>query len=317
MQNTGANCPDKASGCPPDATLTELGTTNITSPGLYENFFVNGQLRINASNVTLRNFEINGNGGACIIAERPNTGIVIEYGTIQKGTAPCKDGIWVNAPGLRVKNVHIDQHESDGFNGSQHTGPVMIERSLVTRGGDNGGYGSSNHADVWQHWNTSGTACWLGSRVVPSYCPNFYKTSNVTQSSIDPPGKMYIYNGWFDGSTNVMIAGDGRIVRNNKFGNFTSTGRYWFDSSVTDMGGNVFECDGSAMTGQSLSPQLTCPWGFDNDPVIGWDGENETGDGRPADGNNNPILCSGTVDSQPIDPTEFCTSDGSGCVVTR
>jgi hypothetical protein len=318
LQNTGANCPDKASGCPADATLTELGTTNITSPGLYENFYVDNQLRINASNVTLRNFEIRGNGAPCLMAEPGNTGVVIEYGSIIKGGAACQDGIWTQAPGMIIRHTWVDQYRNDCYNGSGHTGPVFIERSLCTRLGDNGGYGSSQHADTWQHWQSTAYACWLGSRVVPSYCPNFYKNSNVTQSSLDPPGKMYIYNSWLDGSTNVMLAGDGRLIRNNKFGNFTSTGRYWYDEAK-NMGGNTFECDGSPVTtGQSVSPQLTCPWGFDNDPVVGWDGVDECGtdNSEPCAGNSSPMFCTGTADSQPIDPTEFCVSDGSGCIVT-
>jgi len=325
MQNTGVNCPDKASGCPADATLTPLGTNTITTPGLYENFTVTGLLSIEANNVTIRNFEVlcNAPGGAGIEVDRDFTGALLEYGTIKRapGADSCGWNLWPMGGETVVRHVHFDQCGQDCIQSTKVPGPILVVRSLFTRVGDNGGYGSNAHADTWQYYNNTQNqhACWLGSRVVPSYCPNFYKNSNVTQSGWDTSAKWYLYNNWFDASTNVMIAGDGGIVRNNKFGNFISGGKYWFDGAITDMGGNTFECDGSPLTdGQSNSVQSTCPWGFDNDPLIGWDGESECGvaSAVPCDGQGNPISCTGTVDSQPIDPTEFCTSDGSGCVVT-
>jgi hypothetical protein len=329
LQNTGANCPDTASGCPANVTLTDLGTDEITSPGLYENFFVNGKLQIKASNVTLRNFEINcSNNTQGIDNNQQYTNIVIEYGTVQKGTTPCKDGIWTTATNMKILHVHLDQHESDGFNGSGSAGPILIERSLVTRPGDNGGYGSPNHSDVWQQYSTVGSQeyCWFGSRVVPSYCPFLYKSGVVTQSGVDP-GFMWIYNNWLDGSASTMISGDNKILRNNKFGNFASfdSGSGYWGGNTVDNGGNVFECDGSPLTQanrEGPSVQMTCPWGFDNtanNPTGGWDGFKEVDwfdHEAPADVNGDSMFCTGTVDSQPIDPTEFCTSDGSGCIVT-
>jgi hypothetical protein len=333
LQNTGANCPDTASGCP-SATLVEWstaypsqGSKSVDDPGTYENFYIDGALRINASNVTLRNFILtcNTEGPGLLANNLALSNLLVEYGTIQKGSEPCKDGIQTGIANSMFSHVHIDQHGNDGINSGQIPlgNPVMFERGLITRPGDNGGYGSGSHSDVWQYWNnggpqTSGWSCWLGSRVVPSYCPNFYKSSNVSQSSLEGPGQQYIYNNWLDGSTNVMIGGDGRIIRNNKFGNFTGIANYWGVNTVNE-GGNTYECDGSPLTdGQSPNLQPTCAWGFDNDPVIGWDGQSLCGlkGAQPCDGQNNPINCTGTVDSQPIDPTEFCTSDGSGCIVT-
>lgn len=319
MQNTGVNCPDKASGCPPDATLTPLGSSTITSPGVYENFSVNGTLRIEANDVTVRNFEITCQGGFGVVTEKGYSNIHIEYGTVKKGGAACTHSLILTAAKTYVTNVHTDQCGDDCIQSNDVAGPVMVERSLHTRPGDNGGYGSGSHADTWQYYNPQPgqKACWLGSRVVPSYCPNLYKNSNITQSGgLD---KWYLYNNWFDQSTNVMIAGDGGIVRNNKFGNWRAGGGYWFSSKIIDMGGNVFECNGQPLSGgKSRSPQRTCPWGYDNDPVTGWDGVSIHGSNSgPLDGQGNTFACSGTVDSQPIDPTEFCTSDGSGCVVTR
>jgi hypothetical protein len=328
MQNTGVNCPNKASGCPADATLTPLGTNSINTPGLYENFTVTGALNIEASNVTIRNFEILCNGSVGLDVDTSVVGTLIEYGTIKKapGADECGWAIWPMGAETHVRHVHMDQCGQDCIQSTQVPGPIMIERSLFTRPGDNGGYGSNAHADTWQYYNNTldQHACWIGSRVVPSYCPNFYKNSNVTQSGWNATegatAKWYLYNNWFDSSTNVMLAGDGGIVRNNKFGNWVSGGGYWFDppNNITNMGGNTFECDGSPLTnGQQNSVQSTCAWGFDNDPVIGWDGESECGSGgEPCDGEGNPIHCTGTVNSQPIDPTEFCTSDGSGCIVS-
>ena len=79
----------------------------------------------------------------------------------------------------------------------------------------------------------------------------------------------------------------------------------------------MWECDGSPVVGTNPedSPQLTCPWGYDNDPVTGWDGQSQT-DLAILDGTGSPITCTGTANDQPIDPTESGTSDGSGCVVT-
>ena len=221
LQNTGANCPDKASGCPADAVLVER-TSHIDSPGVYENFYKDGSLRIRASNVTIRNFEINcsDNSPGVLAHDQSLSNILIEYGTIQKGTTPCKDGLWLGSENTRASHVHIDQHENDAINSGNIAlgNPVMFERGLITRLGQNGGYGSGAHADVWQYWNVggpseSGWSCWLGSRVVPSYCPNFYKSSNVTQSSLEGTvASQYVYNNWLDGSTNVMIGGDGRII---------------------------------------------------------------------------------------------------------
>ena len=323
LQNTGVNCPDKTSGCPADATLTPLGTNSITTPGLYENFTVTGQLNIEANDVTLRNFEVlcTAANGAGIEVVRGFTGTLIEYGTIRRepGSAECGWNIWPMGGETQIRYVHTDQCGQDCMQSTQVPGPILIERSLHTRVGDNGGYGSSAHADTWQYYNNTQNqhACWLGSRVVPSYCPNFYKNSNITQSGWDTSAKWYLYNNWFDASTNVMIAGDGARIRNNKFGNLISGGRYWFPGpTIIDEGGNTFECDGSALVGQSPSVQSTCPWGFDNDASVGWDGVTECGNDAPCNGQGSPMSCTGTVDNQPVDPTEFCVSDGSGCIVT-
>ena len=324
LQNTGANCPDKASGCPATVTLTER-TTDITAPGVYENFYHDsGGFEIKASGVTLRNFEITcpGSGGTGIKIDAYRDNLLIEYGTVKKHTNGSSCG-WGSQTGkggnIRFSNMHMDQQESDGFQSAGQSGPIMVERTLFTRMGDNGGFftGNTKHADAWQYMAPVGeSACFLGSRVVPSYCPNLYKMDNATQNGMDPPGHWYIYNNWLDGAANVMLAGGEKVVRNNKLGHYSSAG-VWFNGSTINNGGNVWECNGELITdGQGDSPQATCPWGFSNNAVNGWDGQNWVQGKGPVDSNNDQITCSGTPDDRPVDPTEFCTSDGSGCVDT-
>ena len=331
--NTGANCTDAS--CPnggTPVTLTEYAGPNpITTPGVYENFYIdNGQrLEIRGTDgVTLRNFEIRctpgQNHGVYIDNEGTSwdtTNTLIEYGTIKPGTGPCARGIQSGWSGnIHIRHVWIDMFEADGVQNANDFGPTLLERSLMTRGGANGGQGGggdSEHADGWQfrvpQSNTS--VCMLGTRIVPvykttittQYVEGCFKQSNVTQNGPDGSGKWYIYNNWIDGSTNNAIAGDGLQVRNNRFGNFFQLSAYagWPGS---DLGGNVWECDGSSITSPNNPPD--CEWGF-----TGWRNENldpwpplctditGTGGNRICEPGGED--CYPTFDDAPIDPTEF------------
>jgi hypothetical protein len=276
-------------------TLTPLGTNTISAPGVYENFYVDGGLTIAADGVTLRNFEIRCGGpywGLRIDSGSSNT--LVEHGTIRRGTSLCEYGIIAaESDTIRISHVWIDQADADNIQMTKELGPTMVERSLFTRIGANGGGGV--HADVWQYYNpVPGTdLCFLGSRAVPVYHnpglsgSGCYKSSNFTQNGPRPPNKWYVYNNWVDGSTNNMIAGNGNEqVRNNKFGNFFQSSSFLGN----DLGGNIWECDGSPAPLGSSPPN--CTWGFDS-----WRSENL--DGWPPN-----VSCYSSFDDAPIDPTE-------------
>ena len=292
--NTGANC--SGPSCPPNATLRPLGTDTISTPGVYENFYASNGLTIeNVDGVTLRNFEIRcGSGGPYYGLSIQADNVLIEHGTIRKDSDRCEYGIIAaKSDTIRIRHMWIDQAEADNIQMNRQIGPTMVERSLFTRPGANGGSGV--HADVWQYYSAaSGTdICLLGSRAVPVYQnpnlsgPGCYKNSNLTQNGPDAPDKWYVYNNWVDGSTNNMIAGNGNEqVRNNKFGNFFQSSSFLGN----DLGGNTWECNGSPATFGSSPPN--CTWGFDT-----W---------RSADLDDwpPPVSCPSNFDDAPIDPTE-------------
>jgi hypothetical protein len=303
--NTGANCTD--STCPnggTPVTLTDLGTNSITAGGVYENFYLDSNsgssmLTITAStDVTLRNFELRCNGAIFGINVVGNGGkVTIEYGTIEKGTGYCDYGIiGAQNSGMLIRHVHIDQTGEDPtqFNGNNgNLGGLIAERNLYTRIGVPPVGGA--HIDAMQYYNprSGDTICLLGTRIVPVYEANggdsnlCYKISNNTQNGPSAPDKWYVYNNWLDGATNNVVAGNGNEqVRNNKFGQMFP-GRAWFG---TDQGGNVWECDGSAVTDPASPP--ACTWGFST-----W--RNANLDGWPPN-----VTCSANIDSPPVDPTE-------------
>jgi hypothetical protein len=186
----------------------------------------------------------------------------------------------------------IDQFEADGVQFSGDSTAIW-ERSLVTRPGTNGG--GEVHADVLQYHTTSGggAVCMLGIRSVPVYAnpessgPGCYKISNQTQGG-DPAEPIYAYSNWLDGSTNDMLAHNDNFVANNKLGYFYQASAW----SANDHGGNVWECDGSPISGSNKNLAPNCLWGWSS-----WRG-------TALDGYPPSVSCYGSFDAAPIDPTE-------------
>jgi hypothetical protein len=229
------------------------------------------------------------------------TDVIIEYATVKKGTGYCDRGVkaaWSDR--MEINHLWVDQFTADGIQIDQ-TGPFIVERSLFTRLGANGG--GSVHADVFQCSDGGGITCnrsgephpicILGSRAVPVYTnPNqtgsgCYKISNFTQNG-PSVAKWYVYNNWIDGSTNNMVASNGNEqVRKNKFGYFFQYGAW---AGANDLGGNINECNGSAVNPDRY--EESCLWGWNS-----WLGADQSG-WPPS------TPCFDNFDEAPIDPTK-------------
>jgi hypothetical protein len=172
--NTGPNC--SAPGCP-SASLTDYGSCSnvedlITGDGVtVENFQCSGGFRLEANNVTLRNFLIVGNGVFGVQVDAGISGGLWEYGEIDGNPMDTSDCI--RGRGFTGRFLHVHDCNDTQKVGGDGQGPLIIENSYY-----HDAYGS--HADAFQVWgdtdsaitvrNSSitcgGTACLITSAVV-------------------------------------------------------------------------------------------------------------------------------------------------------
>jgi hypothetical protein len=178
--NTGPNNPGLlGTGTPPPDTITQNGAT-------YENFVKNGCVKIEADNVTLRNFTINAGGCSSygIRMENGTSGALIEYGEVdgQGSPAECLRGLGAT---IRYMNVHDcdDAHKAQGLN----MGPLLVEHSYYWElvGG---------HGDAIQSLYKSNDVTFRYNHIVGGRTSAF-----KIDAAPDPGYEMVVQNNWING----------------------------------------------------------------------------------------------------------------------
>ncbi|MBD3391453.1 MAG: hypothetical protein GF418_05340 [Chitinivibrionales bacterium] len=198
----------------PSGTLSPYaGPGTITTDGAeYGGFTHEGTVTIDADNVALRNFMIDG-GHYCIRIVDGHSGIVIEDGELYN-MASCG----ILGMGFTARRLYIHDSEGDGLKAQGTGGPVLVEYCFIEKLGT----GADAHADGNQTRGGSDITfrfnnIYMPNPGTPSYPGAPYK-SNATfmlQLSIS---NFVIENNWLTGGNYCIYSSGGVSVRNNMFG---------------------------------------------------------------------------------------------------
>jgi hypothetical protein len=228
--------------------LVPSGDLSITTDGaVYENLDISGYVHIDASNVTIRNFRIDGSFSEIygINIAPGNSGIVFEDGEI------FNTGNGIRGLGYTARRLYIHDNTSDAFRpeGVAGSGPTLVEYCFVEKMG----LSADAHADALQ---VSGVSA--GSYDVTLQYNNLYMPAPGSPGHPGDASKAssviflartvsnyVIQNNWLDGGGYTIYCGPATsdvLWRNNIFGT-----NYQF-AAVTGIcqnwSGNVWESTG-------------------------------------------------------------------------
>jgi hypothetical protein len=236
---------------PKDANaLVPSGALTLSSPGVYENLDITGDIYITSSNVTVRNFRVNASGIQRGVWIEPGlSDIVLEDGEIFGMTS-----IGIYGIGYTARRLHIHDSGGDALRpeGSPGAGPTLVEYCFVERMG----LSPSAHADALQVSNVS-----EGSYNVTLQFNNFYMPAPGTPGHpgdtskasavifLEKPVTNYvIQNNWLDGGGYTIYCGGntgGVLWRDNVFGHDYSFGAV--TGTCQNWSGNVWEDTGAPL----------------------------------------------------------------------
>jgi hypothetical protein len=220
--------PDNTGPTNPSILQSYTGIYRITTNGaVVENIDVNGQIYIDADNVTLRNFRVNGSipESCAVYVARGRKGTVIEDGEIT-ASAYWVAGLgadWFTARRLHIHNVHDGINLGDG---------AVVENCYIHSLGEGGGGHSDGIQAVLSVWPVTIRNNFIDASYVTA------AINNVNTNWIVEGNTLYgaFYTIYFNPS------GSNPIVRNNRFGGEGAAQR--FAPSGTIWEGNVWDATG-------------------------------------------------------------------------
>jgi len=230
--------------------LVPSGAVTLSSPGVYENLDITGDIYITSSNVTVRNFRVDASGiqrGVWIEAGLRD--IVLEDGEIYGMTS-----IGIYGLGYAARRLHIHDSGGDALRpeGNPGSGPTLVEYSFIERMG----LSPSAHADALQVSNVSEGSYDVTLRYNNLYMPSPGSPGHPGDASkasavifVERPVRNYvIQNNWLDGGGYTIYCGGNTgdvLWQNNVFG-----GDYEFGpvtGTCQNWAGNVWEDNGEPL----------------------------------------------------------------------
>ena len=227
------------------------GPRTIRQDGaVYENFeWIGGSITIEADNVTIRNCLIDAqDGGSYGLQIHRSNGTVIEDCEFVRQTSAA---IYDTAGTTRITRAHIHEQRSDGLKLSGRE--TIVEHSLITKIGRNLGTG---HHDGIQARNCRD--CVIRSNTIgPPHCegPPYNWSVGILYENATTP--LLVEGNWLDG--NWAVNGSDHAptrLKDNKFGTYFNQ-TIWGGGIIENLGGNVWECDGTPVTG-GKPPKPAC-----------------------------------------------------------
>ena len=240
--NTGPSDPSK---------LVASGSLSITTDGaVYENLDITGDIWIDANNVTIRNFRVDGRFSSTsfygINIAPGNRGILLEDGEI------LRTGNGIRGLGYTARRMYIHDNNDDGLRpeGVRGSGPTLVEHCFI----ESMGLSDGAHADALQ---VSGVSD--GSYDVTLRHNNFYMPAPGTPEHpgdaskasaviflAKPVSNYLIENNWMTGGGYTIYCGGNTadvLWRNNIFGGAFDYGP--ITGTCQNFTGNVWEDTGS------------------------------------------------------------------------
>ena len=228
------------------AALVSSGSKMITTDGaVYENLNVNGDIYIDADNVTIRNFRINAAGGSYAIKVFDgHRGVVIEDGEITGFRSAGILGV-----GYTASRLHVHTSGGDAFKIQGTGGPTVLQDSFVEKFGLVDGV---DHSDAVQSNDSTLTTSNVTIRRNNFYMPygiGYYPNANfMLQQSLS---NWVIENNWLVGGTYTVYCYDYTTqvtVRNNYFGDGALYGPRAPQRPCKQWSGNTWEDTGAPVS---------------------------------------------------------------------
>jgi hypothetical protein len=219
----------------PSLLQPRSGMTITQAGAIIENVDITGTVDIRASNVTLRNFRINTNGGFYgIKATSGATGILLEDGEVFNAQSSN-----IYGGGFTARRLNVHDSGGDGF---KATGNVVVEDSWIHHLGKSDGA----HADGNQSRKGDNFIFRRNNCDMPTTDPAPYKTNAcfMLQEADGPLTRFLIEDNWLNGGNFTIYCAGDTTVRNNRFGrNY----RYGVKNGCSNWSGNVWEDTGAAI----------------------------------------------------------------------
>ncbi len=205
----------------PGALTPSSGLSITTDGAVLENLDISGMVRIDADNVTLRNFKIHDSDGYCIRVKEGHSGILVEDGEVYD----CATGIM--GAGFTARRLYIHDMETDGLKTVLAGGPTLVEYCFLEKlGKRDGAHADGNQittrgANITFRYNN----IWLPKSGTPNDPGPPYK-SNATFMNSGSISNVLIDQNWLNGGNYTIYCEPGISATNNLFGR--DNGR-WYD----------------------------------------------------------------------------------------
>jgi len=200
------------------AALTPSPSLKVKTDGVVlENLDITGRVKIDASNVTLRNFRIDATGTSYgILIEDGHSGILLEDGEILNMKS---SGILAYSD-FTARRLHIHDSGADGLKVQGGSGPTVIESCFIEKLGRN----PTSHADGNQTRGGSNITfrynnIYMPAPGTPNYPGEPYKSNATFMLELDISNFVIEHNWLTGGNYTIYCPRKGGVsVRNNVFG---------------------------------------------------------------------------------------------------
>jgi len=231
--------------------LKPSGSLTITTDGaVVQNVDVTGMIKIDADNVTIRNFRVKATSNYGIQIVNGHRGIVLEDGEVFGSESACIFGV-----GYTARRLHAHDGNGDILKVQGTGGPTVVEYSFLEKAGADGeGHADGNQTATGSGSNGSNSNItfrynniWMPSPGTPSYEAPYKSNANFMLE--DGISNFVIENNWLNGGNYTIYCRDGSasgvFVRNNKFGRDYNYGirvgtcAQWSGNTWEDSGGPI------------------------------------------------------------------------------
>ncbi len=212
----------------------------------YENFELEGTIKIDADNVTLRNFRIDG-GHYGVDVAGGHSGILIEDGEIYGIASAGILGV-----GFTGRRLYVHDSDGDGLKVQGSGGPTLVEASFIEKLGR----GAEAHADGNQTRGGANITFRCNNIYMPypgtmGYPGDPYKSNATFMLQLDIEN-FVIEDNWLVGGNYTIYSSGGASVINNRFGRENGgfpdkVGPRIRNGSFDEWSGNVWDDTGEAI----------------------------------------------------------------------
>jgi hypothetical protein len=195
--------------------LVTKSSISASTPGQVIENVRTSYIGISANNVTIRNFEMDCNGGHYGIKIEPGlSGIVIEDGEIFN-IGSCA----ILGMGFTARRLYIHDAQGDGIKAQGSGGPVLVEACFIEKLGK----GDGAHADGNQTRGATATITfrqnniWMPVSGTPNYPGAPYKSNATFMLQLDIK-EFIIEDNWLNGGNYTIYGTSTTKVINNRIG---------------------------------------------------------------------------------------------------